>query len=242
MCYHDSHMKTRHVFLSPHLDDAVFSAAGLILDLKKKKNDIFIVSVFTSFGERPISTDAQVSLLKSGCIRLSSFGKLRMREDDAAMRALGVPFIRLGFVDAGFRKTTDRSFIYPTFKQLFSGSQVAEPKLFKNILQSLTGVLRPNDVIYAPLGIGNHPDHILVREATQTITRNVLFWADLPYACNLRTPLPDREEWTHAITITPSAAKTTVASMYRSQFFQCFPKGLEHIQEKFFTRQFSSRP
>ena len=228
-------MRARHVFLSPHMDDAVFSAGGLILDLKRRGEEVFIISIFTSFGDRPISKDAQRHILQSGYMRLSSFVAARNREDESVMRALDVPCVRLGFVDAGFRKNNLHSFVYPSFSRLFSGMYVPENELLRQIRRGLVALLRPTDTLYAPIGIGNHPDHVLVRSAAMTLSQSQYFWTDQPYAHNLRNTHITTKAWKKAMTVVPDASKNHIAALYRSQFSRCFPLGISTIREQYYS-------
>lgn len=77
----DLNNKKNYYFISPHLDDAILSAGGLIYDLKDK-GKVKIITVFTNGDEL---------LLK------------RKIEDKNVCRYLGVGYLHLGFTDVLWR-------------------------------------------------------------------------------------------------------------------------------------------
>lgn len=80
----------RHVFISPHLDDAVLSAGDLIAGLLKDGEKVRIITVFTDFGAGPMHLNARRYVFESGALTVHSFKRLRLIEDRRAMEKLGV--------------------------------------------------------------------------------------------------------------------------------------------------------
>ena len=48
----------------------------------------------------------------------------------------------------------------------------------------MSSELLKNDILVCPLSLGGHVDHILVREAVESLHRPVLYYADVPYVLN----------------------------------------------------------
>lgn len=192
----------RHVFVSPHLDDAVLSAGDLIVRLLKSGEKIRIITVFTDFGTGPMHWSARRYVFDSGALTIHQFKKIRFSEDRLAMEKLGMrdyryldftdAYFRLRSTGARFRKFQDLAswlglkncFLYPDSAALFSGRiDQEDEKLLPVISEKLKQLLLPDDTIYGPLGVGNHIDHVIVNRAIRRFkTPTKLFWLDLPYA------------------------------------------------------------
>jgi hypothetical protein len=155
------------LFLSPHLDDAVFSCAGRILNEKRAGAEVIIATLFSHCG-------------KNSDRRLEYHS--RRREDRAAARRVGAKTIWLGLPDA-----PSRCSYYCSFRTLIFGEAPGEsdwkPKIAQH-LEDLVGQLQP-DRIYAPLAVGNHIDHRLTFEAALKLKHppsSRLFYEERPYA------------------------------------------------------------
>src|SRR3989338_3952758 len=105
----------RHVFISPHLDDAVLSGGGYISFLAGKKQKILIITVFSDFGQGPINLSARRYMWHCGALTIKQFKAKRIIEDRLAMKTIGTDYLHLGFTDAYFRR------FYPNHRKLFSG-------------------------------------------------------------------------------------------------------------------------
>src|SRR3972149_11187600 len=177
------------VFFSPHVDDAVLSATGRIVRFIHKKKRVCVVTVFTEGSEMCETADSQKFLARCGAATATALFSDRKREDWKAMRILGIDAMHLPFVDGLFRTNalyTNRP-IYPSFRHVFSG-QVSRHDLdlglrivseFRNVKKRFTA---PGTHIFAPLGVGNHVDHIMTRDAVLSVFHHrVVFWEDVPY-------------------------------------------------------------
>lgn len=230
----------RHVFLSPHMDDAVLSAGSLILTLIKEKKHVVIVTVFSNFGKRPISFPAQKYIFRSGCIRLSTFSEKRKGEDQKAMDLLGIPCKYLMYVDGGFRKNPQGKLLYPTFNELFSGTiSFYDKKLLKKLEKDILACVRKPDIIYAPLAVGNHADHILVNRIAKTLPNITYYWLDQPYGWEKRIPL-HVAGYNEVFRLSHKKEKKKILSCYPSQIKLLYPKGIPFIDEVFFERKSNS--
>lgn len=196
---------TRHIFISPHLDDAVLSAGDLIAGLLKDGEKVRIITVFTDFGAGPMHLCARRYVFESGALTVRSFKRLRLIEDRRVMEKLGVgDYYYLDFTDAYFRLRSagvkfgklhtaaawlgiKSCFLYPNLTALFSGRiNQEDDKLLPVISEKLKQLLLPEDTVYGPLGVGNHIDHTIVNRVIRRLKIPAkFFWLDLPYAFKL---------------------------------------------------------
>ena len=67
-----------------------------------------------------------------------------------------------------------------------------------DVSEALEPYLGPDSAVYAPAGIGAHPDHVRVRDAAVALRPDVRLYADLPYALQRGWELPPEleERWT----------------------------------------------
>lgn len=187
------------VFVSPHLDDAVLSSGGLLLRLASK-TETTIMTIFTEASLPPYTFSAKVNLKMCGRLKnAQTLYRIRKEEDMEACRAVNAKHMHLGFQDASFRKKNTSSpisrmigkylaeieHIYPIYRfNVVSGKISREDSrtLFRieKRLRYLKKKFR-NCVVFCPLGIGGHVDHIIVREVCRKVFPKVVFWEDYPY-------------------------------------------------------------
>lgn len=148
------------IFLSPHLDDAVFSCAGLIYKLVQESQAVEIITLFSQ------STFSHEALYVT-----------RQKEDKQAANALGAHIQHLNFLDAPFRSERP--------KLLFQ-SLGSEKKTIESVVTKLKEIFSENSSAqyFVPLGVGWHIDHLITFEAAlRSIPRDRLyFYEDAPYS------------------------------------------------------------
>ncbi|WP_405163659.1 PIG-L family deacetylase [Nocardia sp. NBC_01499] len=141
------------VVLSPHFDDAALAVGGLIAEGIRAGIPVEVVTVFTDGA--PISVEGKRRRA------FTDYG-VRRAEDDRALAVWGIAGRRLGFRERLFREPLPSGPL-PLFRsprRLADLSYVAEIEAV--IIELLT---RPDIVVFAPLGIGNHIDHVTVAAA-----------------------------------------------------------------------------
>lgn len=152
------------LIFSPHLDDAVFSCAGI---LHAKVADGWRVVVATVFSEGAPQHAA------------------RRAEDAAALAYLGAEPLWLGFLDAPWRDP-----YYTGFEQIILGRSPGDDSAFEGVLarslQAVVDDLQPAQLL-VPLGVGTHVDHRLVFDVVfqrLSLPRDVVFrcYEERPYA------------------------------------------------------------
>lgn len=187
-------------FISPHLDDAAFSGGGLISYLAAKTR-VVVVTAFTAAGKDKHSLSARAFLRKCGyrANEVDKFFDERRKEDRQLFESVGVEVVHLGFLDALWRAEespntiykflsffiNDFAYIYPTHRLHISKGRIHRKdrdnlrKLEKKLKEIVDG--GKNSVVFCPLGLGKHVDHVVVREACSKIFPEVIYWEDSPY-------------------------------------------------------------
>ena len=183
----------RHIYLSPHLDDAVLSCGGMIHRLSEGGHPVMVLSVFTSgpSSEEEISPHAE-HLLQLW--RLTSKGySQRKAEDRNALKMIGAEHLWLDYRDSIFRRNagTEAEWNYSSEEEVFGSLLDEERSLAEAIATRICGELdldspaeAENVVFYSPLGIGGHVDHQLVAMAGNLLAASgyrVVFYEDYPY-------------------------------------------------------------
>ena len=162
--------------VSPHLDDAAFSAGGTLAQLSRRGWRVVVATVFTRTVPDPRGF-ALACQTDKGLPPDADYMALRRAEDEAACAALGAEACHLPFAEAPHRG-------YDSAAALFAGVRVddavAEP--IDGALGQLARDLSPA-LLLGPRAIGAHVDHIVVREAMSAVpARRTLLWTDWPYA------------------------------------------------------------
>ncbi|RLC34779.1 hypothetical protein DRH14_02220 [Candidatus Shapirobacteria bacterium] len=185
-------MRFDAVFFSPHLDDAVLSCGGLITKLIKKGKKVLVVTVFSSGREVKVSSRTKWWIGRCGFKDVVKLFMERRIEDRKVAASLGFAVKHLGFIDASFRVSKEMGvLVYKGFKDVFGQSKIKEIDLKKKIenklLSLLDGNLRKKVKFYFPLALGNHVDHLILREIGMDLSGSygILFWEDYPYSLYL---------------------------------------------------------
>jgi len=154
-----------HLFLSPHYDDAVFSCGGMIHRLASGREQVVVRTVM---GGKP--TPGRIPDTPIIRARQARWGEgvdpveIGMKEDEAAVTSLGVQADHMVYwTDCVYRVSRRGEPLYVTEESLFG--EVQPDDVAGKLLPTM--VLPPYEVvrtIYAPLAVGHHVDHQLVRD------------------------------------------------------------------------------
>ena len=191
--------KRRCYFVSPHLDDAAFSAGGLISYLADKTS-VTVITVFTKSGEEKHSLSA-LSYIRQcgyGVNELAGFYRNRRGEDREVFESRGVEVVHLGFLDALWRPKkqlymirkgmskliNEFKYIYPTHRWHISKGIIAKDdeenlRVIEKKLREVVG--KSEAIIFCPIGLGRHVDHMMTREVCTNAFSKVIYWEDAPY-------------------------------------------------------------
>lgn len=179
-------MKFDALFFSPHLDDAVLSAGGIIAKLISENKKVCVITVFTQGSDAVKSKDSKDFIKK--CYSKTSFELFKRRkiEDIKALKYLDCNFIHLDFIDALFRVNKFK-LVYPNYKAVFSGKISSEDERIISEINNKLKIIKQtyckkNYLLWTPIGIGNHVDHIIVYKTVISVFgTEVFFWEDIPY-------------------------------------------------------------
>jgi len=232
-------------FISPHLDDAAFSAGGLISYLAGKTK-VVVITAFTEAGNDNHSLSALEWLKICGYKKsdVKKFYSDRRYEDRQLFKKLGVEIIHLGFLDALWRKKKNLNliekfstlfinefrYIYPTYRLHISKGKIRKDdednlKILEKKLKEIVGD-GEDSVVFCPLGLGKHVDHIVVREASLNTFPNVIIWEDAPY--NLHYQLDrkyiEKNDLKRKVFSKNQAARKKMYPAYKTQFGKLFKK------------------
>ncbi len=173
-----------HVFLSPHYDDAALSCGGLIYQLKQRGESVLIITVMGGDPPQPPPDTPIVRDLHQRWQAGDDPVATRRQEDAAAAVILGAHTGIFNFPDCVYRVSAEGVALYPTEESLWGKVHPDDPALNALMAMGDWPLNVPPKVIYAPLGVGDHVDHKLVRNWGIWLSkqgRTVKFYAEYPY-------------------------------------------------------------
>lgn len=185
----------RCVFLSPHLDDAVLSCGALMRHLAPR-GEIEVLTLFTEMTPGPHTRAARSFLRQCGHPDAEELFAARRAEDRAVLDGLGVAHDHLGLPDALFRRRDapapvtalgrwlpELNHRYPTFRYDIARGRVSrgDRGLVADVARRLGPRLADVDLVFCPLGVGRHVDHLLTRAVGEHRPDRVVYYSDFPY-------------------------------------------------------------
>lgn len=165
-------------YISPHYDDAVGSC-GARMSRDKMENEVNLITVFSEV-KKPFSEYANM---------LHAYWDLknplsdRKNENIKVCKFLKINNIMLGFFDSIYR-TFNNEYIYPSQESIFSKVNPLDSELIENIKNAILRYIAKEDLIFFPLGVGSHVDHIIVSEVGKILKSEnykVSFYLDFYY-------------------------------------------------------------
>lgn len=180
----------KHVYLSPHLDDAALSCGGAIFHYAAAGQQVLVVTVFAQ------EADQDLGLSPFALEQHRSWGSppqpvgLRRAEDVAALTRLGATASHLKFLDAVYRADSTKRWLYTDLARLYGEVQPGDPMAgpgMTGLVAKLAELIPLADglQVCAPLGVGHHVDHLVVRRAAQSLQAlgyRLALYEDYPYA------------------------------------------------------------
>lgn len=162
--------------ISPHLDDAIFSAGSTIARASRRGWRTVIATVFTGNVSQPKGF-ALACQLDKGLGPDVDYMALRREEDLAACALVGAEAIHLPYLEAPHRGYEDAPALF--------GAVHADDEAITTVargLADLIAAVSPTRIL-APFGLGGHVDHLIVRDAVHlaAAARAVYLWEDWPY-------------------------------------------------------------
>jgi LmbE family N-acetylglucosaminyl deacetylase len=180
-----------HVVLSPHLDDAVLSLGSTIAALTTRGERVLIYTVCAGLPSPLDDLNPVAEELTGGSAH--AWVQTRRLEDARAAELLGADYAFDTALDAIFRDPQR----YAHWEQLF-GTPDPSDSLHRHAFGTicLLAFHARDAKIYAPLGIGGHVDHQIVRDAALRAVpasraprpaERLYFYEDFPYVLQGRT-------------------------------------------------------
>lgn len=219
------------VYLSPHLDDAVLSCGGSIWQEGQAGERVLVVTVFAGAppADELLSPFARELHTRWG--HPDDAVAQRREEDQAALTLLGAEAVHWPYTDCIYRQIPDGRFPYASEGALWGEVHVAEMDLISELADRMTALpLSPRNadaplhVVCAPLGVGHHVDHQIVRRAVESSGHAVLYYEDYPYANDRQAVQaalqPEEVGWrADLVSLSEDALRAKIAAIacYRSQ-------------------------
>jgi LmbE family N-acetylglucosaminyl deacetylase len=224
----------RHVYLAPHLDDAVLSCGGAIHRLAERGDRVQAITIFAADG----GALSPFALEQHGYWGTPPQPMaLRRAEDVAALARLNAEALHLDYADAVYRALAPGQWPYVDVESLMGEVHPADPVDARALAQTLIDALAAGDqrpaAVYAPLAIGHHVDHQIVRDAALHLLAEgyrVAFYEDYPYgesaeAVAAGLARAGAGDWRlEAVALAPAdlVAKVSALGYYRSQLAVLF--------------------
>ena len=224
------------LLVSPHLDDAVLSAGGLIAERAGRGVLTTVLTLFAGVPAEGHWSDFAAEL-HADCRLDSQPVRRRRAEDRQALAGLGAVPLHGTLLEAVYRRFAS-GWLYESDAALFGatapGDTVAAQA--RDAVANACLRLRP-DLVVGPRAIGGHVDHVTASGAVQAAGRRlglpVWLWEDQPYAAldpGPRTGEAIDVTGTVELCISPRSwqRKLTAVSRYRSQVRMLFAPGEWH--------------
>lgn len=225
-------MSIAHIYLSPHLDDAVLSCGGTIYRQTQAGEAVLVVNVCAGIPDyRDLSPFAREKHALWG--DPEDAVAARRTEDREALTYLGARVTYWDYLDAIYR-TVEGEALYPSEAAVFGDVHPAEAELLQRLVEDIAALLEahPRATLYVPLAIGHHVDHQLTRNAVLRLTaggQRIRFYEDFPYVWwepeELQQVLQELEaigDWDAEVFPIDVEAKITAIACYRTQIEDLF--------------------
>jgi LmbE family N-acetylglucosaminyl deacetylase len=170
----------RWIYISPHLDDVVLSCGGMLFEQACQGIHTEIWTIFTGDApDGPLSPLALRCHADWGIPDVHDLLAIRREEDLAAAALLKAEVAHFSLPDCIYRRAPGGASLYPD--EVFVPIHPLDQGLDADIAAALATELAPDDILIAPLAIGNHVDHRLARLAAEQLDRRLQYYADIPY-------------------------------------------------------------
>jgi LmbE family N-acetylglucosaminyl deacetylase len=173
------------IYLAPHLDDVALSCGGQVYDRTNSGQRILIVTVMAGSPQLTTQSDYIASLHERWELA-GDVAAERRAEDILACSILGADYLHLDVPDCIYRLDPEVGTpLYNSDDDIFGDIHGAEQPLHARIA-TLFRALPPAARVVAPLTVGHHVDHLLVRAAAEDVWpgNQLAYYEDYPYVEN----------------------------------------------------------
>lgn len=170
------------IYLSPHLDDAALSCGGRIAQETAVVRKVLIVTIMAGEPE-PGANSTFIQELHQRWGLAQNATAVRRAEDVSACHILGAAYQHLQIPDCIYRlNPATGEPLYPEWAQVIADIHPYEQKLIAQLTHQFKALPSTHQVV-APLAIGNHVDHQIVRRAAERcFGSELIYYEDYPYA------------------------------------------------------------
>jgi LmbE family N-acetylglucosaminyl deacetylase len=177
--------KNKVIFFSPHLDDAIFSSGGTIINHLKKGDEVLVVTIFSGIPDISNLSEFSLNIICPG------WATERIKENLNILNSIEVKILNLDFLDAIFRKNDSGQYLCLSWSDVFSENKnkyKEEIFLYNSVKKKILDIVKnTDDVLYFPLSLGDHVDHVLINKIAKELNEanydlNICYYEDLPYA------------------------------------------------------------
>lgn len=169
----------RWIYLSPHLDDAVFSAGGLIYEQSQAGIPVEIWTLMCGYArEEDVSPYAQTIHDQWGFSSAEETTRKRRAEDEKAAAILGARTFHFDFLDCIYRRGLNGEWLY---WDVVAPPHPEDAEMSTRIAEAISARLQPQDVLVCQLAVGSHVDHVLVRRGVELLGYPLRYDIDVPY-------------------------------------------------------------
>jgi LmbE family N-acetylglucosaminyl deacetylase len=180
----------RWIYISPHLDDAVLSAGGLIYEQTRAGMEVEIWTFMCGFPPSDeLSPFAQRLHQQWGISAAAEVVSARRAEDVKAASLVGAKAVHFDYLDCIYRRGKNGEWLYA---DVFVPAHEDEADLPAQIAESISARLKPDDKLVGQLALGSHLDHVHVRHAVDMLQRPILYDVDIPYLFNFPQELTSK--------------------------------------------------
>jgi LmbE family N-acetylglucosaminyl deacetylase len=234
------------IVLSPHLDDAVLSC-GALLTHASRRVPVTVMTFFTEARPPPHSRSTRRYLRLTGAADAQDLYAARRAEDKEALEHMGVACRHIGLPDGQFRRKpghlltgkprwperrlAELSHIYPTYRFHLAAGRISryDDVTLRCVVNAIeaAAAAEGSALVLAPLGVGGHADHLLVRTAAERVPSRVIYYSDFPYnqRHTAKTDFVERRSLVQTAWRRGLDEKAELIRAYRSQVPSLFPGG-----------------
>jgi LmbE family N-acetylglucosaminyl deacetylase len=169
------------VYFSPHFDDAALSCGGLVWQQAQSGQP---VSIWTVCAGKP--RDGELSPYAEGLHARWQVDQdatiHRKSEDLNSCELLGAGSRYFSIPDCIYRRHPQTGeFLYASETALNGPLHPGDTPLITKLQTDIKQLLKDNQVLVCPLGLGNHVDHQLTRSAVEGLDYPLWYYEDYPY-------------------------------------------------------------
>ena len=121
---------------------------------------------------------AQIQHVAWGFSSAGEAVRARREEDRRAADIVGARAVHLDFLDCIYRRGLNGEWLYD---DISVPPHAEDADLPRQIAETISARLQPDDIVVSQLAIGSHVDHVVARQAAELLGRRLAYDIDIPY-------------------------------------------------------------